>query len=208
MALRGRRISSLAAAVIVVLGGCGGGSDETGTGSEVSSTTTTAPPPAPVTTTTTATTPPESDPPFMLRLPPRWRDVTALASRESGLAANEAKLVLGRYAGPEVAGSTPDMLVIRTPLQRAIPVRAFAARSVERIRSRHHGSVSAVTETELDGAPAVTFAARLGARNTQRRVLAKHGYGGFQIVFTAPTAGFQRYLPDFERILASWRWTA
>jgi hypothetical protein len=144
-----------------------------------------------------------------VRLPPGWHDITALASRQlGGLAAREGMVIFGRYAGPSVDGLTPNVLVGRAPLPRLIPVQVFANRILAGLRSRLDAEVSTVRKTEVDGAPAVTFSAQIGTRNTQRQILAKYGYGGFQIIFTAPTAEFQRYLSDFERIIESWRWTA
>jgi hypothetical protein len=177
---------SLAAAAVIALAGCGGGSD-------------------PVTTTTT-TPPPESDPPFSLRLPPEWRDVTGLSSRESGLAPDEEMVLLGRYTGPAAGGSTPSVLVSRPALARVLALGAFAERNLARLRSRPHVTVSGVRSTELDGAPAVTFSTQVGDRDRQRQVLVKNGSDGLQIVFTASVREFQRYRSDFQRILRSWRW--
>ena len=203
MALCPRSVWSLAGAVVIALAGCGGGSQETSPERDVSTTSTSAPAPAPITTTTP--TPPESDPPFSLRLPPGWRDVTALASRQSGLAASGELVLLGRYTGPPVEGLAPNVLVQRAALAPSLPIRVFARRIAGRLESGRRAAVSRLRETELDGAPAVTFSARIGL-NSQRQLLAKHAYGGFQIVFTAPAAEFQRYLPDFERIIRSWHW--
>jgi hypothetical protein len=98
------------------------------------------------------------------------------------------------------------VVVERAALATLVPIRALAGRIVRRLESRRHATVSRLRETELDGAPAVTFSARIGP-SSQRQVLARQPYGGFQIVFTAPASEFERYLPDFERILASWRWS-
>ena len=178
---------SVAAAAVIALGGCGGGSSDS-------------------VTTTTTTPPPISDPPFSLRLPPGWRDVTGLSSRGSGLGASEEVLVLGRYTRPVAGGATPSVLVSRPALAGVLALGAFADRTVARLRARPHATVSAIRRTELDRAPAVTFAARVGHLNRQRQVLVRHGPDGLQIVFTAPVRQFRRYAADFERILRSWNW--